>query len=618
MKKIFVLLNVLVLCYLVQGQPGRWNRNSTPFEFVWQITDSMNRIPLDTLTNAADGSIAMKNHGLWFKDTIWKKVAYLTDVTGGGGGGGIWGGITGTLSDQGDLQSALDLKLRIADTSGMLSPYARSIGNLSPLFTASIASHGISFSLSNASPYTVLGRGTGTGAPSYISSLDSNWIPGLHTQAYYDARYTQSISGVGGVLTFSNGLQQIGNGVVALPDLAIWNARQFQNFPIESGSPSNGDMWQFKDGQWILVNEADLSTGGGGGGSSITSFINVDTTYRRLATVVDSTNAILKSIRLISGSEIVPTETDSTIEYDLSTLPPPTLDQIFNAYGNFQNLAANDEIGISVNDLMISGTTGNFVVFFTDGTLTSTISATETSAGISSQSSASGRTASLGTGDHTGGGLMSNGMLVGDVDSDPNTVIVNTIFQRTTVAQTPSAGVGESLQFTISNDGGVGSYAVANEIVSQLTSVTAGSETSKFIITGKTTGTLADWLTLGSGGALRLNQYGAGTLTTDGSGNVTATSDIRLKDIQGFYDHGLSDVMQITPIKYRWNKKSGFDMSRDYVGFSAQNIQSVLGDEAVGHTKDGYLTIQDRSIIAALVNAVKEQQKEIELLKKNK
>lgn len=40
--------------------------------------------------------------------TSWSSLPYLT---GGGGGGGTWGTITGTLSAQTDLQSALDAKV---------------------------------------------------------------------------------------------------------------------------------------------------------------------------------------------------------------------------------------------------------------------------------------------------------------------------------------------------------------------------------------------------------------------------------------------------------------------------------------------------------------------------
>ena len=47
----------------------------------------------------------------------------------------------------------------------------------------------------------------------------------------------------------------------------------------------------------------------------------------------------------------------------------------------------------------------------------------------------------------------------------------------------------------------------------------------------------------------------------------------------------------------------------------AQNIQAALGDLAVGVSKDGMLSLQDRAIMAALVNAVKELKAEVDALK---
>jgi len=60
------------------------------------------------------------------------------------------------------------------------------------------------------------------------------------------------------------------------------------------------------------------------------------------------------------------------------------------------------------------------------------------------------------------------------------------------------------------------------------------------------------------------------------------------------------------------------EISTVYTGFSAQNVQSAI-PEAVGEDDRGYLTLSDRPIIAALVNAVKEQQHQIiELTKRLK
>lgn len=115
-------------------------------------------------------------------------------------------------------------------------------------------------------------------------------------------------------------------------------------------------------------------------------------------------------------------------------------------------------------------------------------------------------------------------------------------------------------------------------------------------------------------GPVRMTSFGAGTATFDSSGNISSSSDERLKtDIQPF-NTGLAALSKINPIKYKWNSISGMEMQHDYVGFSAQNVQSVL-PEGVGMNSKGYLSLQERAIIATLVNSVKELQTEIKQLK---
>ena len=46
-------------------------------------------------------------------------------------------------------------------------------------------------------------------------------------------------------------------------------------------------------------------------------------------------------------------------------------------------------------------------------------------------------------------------------------------------------------------------------------------------------------------------------------------------------------------------------MTTEYSGFSAQNVQQFI-PQAVATDSRGYLTLDERPIIAALVNAVKE------------
>lgn len=128
---------------------------------------------------------------------------------------------------------------------------------------------------------------------------------------------------------------------------------------------------------------------------------------------------------------------------------------------------------------------------------------------------------------------------------------------------------------------------------------------NKFVFTTDILGAQTNQMELSTAGALRLNAFGAGTLSTDSSGNVTASSDEALKEEIAPFARGLAEIIGIDPISYNWNALSGLDRMSRYHGFSAQNVEAAI-PEAVGVGADGYLTLQDRPIIAALVNAVKE------------
>ena len=134
-------------------------------------------------------------------------------------------------------------------------------------------------------------------------------------------------------------------------------------------------------------------------------------------------------------------------------------------------------------------------------------------------------------------------------------------------------------------------------------------------------GTTSPSAQLHTTGTVRFAGLGAGTLVTDSSGNITASSDASLKTVTGSFTRGLSDVLKLTPRAYRWNVKSGMNTDDENVGFIAQEVLEAI-PEAVGQYRtsevevDGkktkkrekteLLTMSDRPIIAALVNAVKE------------
>jgi len=149
------------------------------------------------------------------------------------------------------------------------------------------------------------------------------------------------------------------------------------------------------------------------------------------------------------------------------------------------------------------------------------------------------------------------------------------------------------------------------------------SNTGNFFITNASgsgsmtfrTGNSTTHMVINSAGNLQLNAYGAGTLTTDASGNVTATSDERLKYIQRPFAGGLREISELRPIVYKWRPESKLDTEHEYAGFSAQQVKRVI-PEAVGQDQNGHMTLQDRPIEAALVNAVRELSEQVNDLKR--
>ncbi|MBZ5695982.1 MAG: tail fiber domain-containing protein [Acidobacteriia bacterium] len=112
--------------------------------------------------------------------------------------------------------------------------------------------------------------------------------------------------------------------------------------------------------------------------------------------------------------------------------------------------------------------------------------------------------------------------------------------------------------------------------------------------------------------AITAIQTTGGIVTT-----LTGTSDERLKTDVAPFERGLEAVIALHPSLYRWNeagqKKTGFKADQQFAGFIAQDVQRAI-PEAIGQ-EDEYLSLSDRPIIAALVNAVKELAAQVEKLK---
>ena len=107
---------------------------------------------------------------------------------------------------------------------------------------------------------------------------------------------------------------------------------------------------------------------------------------------------------------------------------------------------------------------------------------------------------------------------------------------------------------------------------------------------------------------------GATTLSTDASGNIIRTpSDARLKNNATPIDNALTKVMQMKGLTYNFTDGKRFGTNRQ-MGFLAQDLENIV-PEAVSSGGE-YKSVNYPVLTALLTEAVKEQQKEIELLKK--
>ena len=107
-----------------------------------------------------------------------------------------------------------------------------------------------------------------------------------------------------------------------------------------------------------------------------------------------------------------------------------------------------------------------------------------------------------------------------------------------------------------------------------------------------------------------------------GSSTWTIPSDARLKrDIHAFTD-GLGIIKQVNPVWFRYNGTAGITDTANYVGILAQDIKRIapymVGEFTTDNknAKENFLSYDGNAMTYILINAVKEQQQEIEDLKK--
>jgi hypothetical protein len=142
-----------------------------------------------------------------------------------------------------------------------------------------------------------------------------------------------------------------------------------------------------------------------------------------------------------------------------------------------------------------------------------------------------------------------------------------------------------------------------------MTSGSAGNESGIIAFATKpTSGPAVERMRISSDGNVTIASLagsGSRSVNADANGLLSAASDARLKNILRPFDRGLADIVKITPQVFKWNGIDGHSTVYEESGFIAQDVEKAI-PEAVSESKDGYKGLNDRTIIAALVNAVKD------------
>ena len=183
----------------------------------------------------------------------------------------------------------------------------------------------------------------------------------------------------------------------------------------------------------------------------------------------------------------------------------------------------------------------------------------------------------------------------------------------------------------ISVSGATGAVTFTN---SGVTSAVAGTGVSVSAGTGAVTFSIGQ--AVGTGANFQVNSLGVGTAGSGTTGEIRATnnitafySDKRLKDIQGIIPNALAKLLTLSGVIFKQNKKAeefGYTNYEEQVGVIAQEVQAVLPQvvkpapfdlDENNQSKSGenYITVQYEKLVPLLIEAIKEQQKQIDELK---
>jgi hypothetical protein len=222
-----------------------------------------------------------------------------------------------------------------------------------------------------------------------------------------------------------------------------------------------------------------------------------------------------------------------------------------------------------------------------------------------------------------GGGVGTNGQYLQSTATGVQWATLSGTISLAAGSGSGSVSTGGTL--TLTGGTGITTSASSSTITitnSGVTSVSAGTG----VTLGATTGACS--ISIGQAVATTSNvtfgTIASGALTVTGA--ITATGDIssnysddRLKTRTGKIENALEKVLSLDGFHYHANETAvalGYDASKQEIGLSAQQVNAILPEVIAPAPIDSqYMTLHYERLVPLLVEAIKEQQKQIEELK---